>query len=67
MKVAFNFVDKEILRELIVCDKKLKLLTLKERRERQDLIIMFKATRGLETLDSEDFLIRDFGRTRGHM
>ena len=46
--------------------KRLRLTTLKERRERGDLITMYKLVHGLEKLDREDLITRDEGRTRGH-
>ena len=42
------------------------LTTLKKRRERGDMIMMFKCVRGIERVDRANFLVRDEGRTRGH-
>ena len=42
------------------------LTTLEKRRERGDMIMMYKCTRGLEKVDRENFIVRDDGRTRGH-
>lgn len=44
----------------------LKLTTLEKRRERGDMIMMYKCTREIEKIDRENFIIRDEGRTRGH-
>ena len=112
MRVAFNYMDEEMLRELIVSMirprmeyaavvwsphlkkhinkiervqrmatkmipelreltyeerlEKLQLPTLHERRERGDLIAMFRNVKGLEKLDRQDLFEQDDGRTRGH-
>ena len=42
------------------------LQTLEARRERGDMIMMYKCVRGIEKIDREDFIVRDDGRTRGH-
>ena len=39
--------------------KKQKLQPLGERRERGDLIMMFKVIRGMENVDTEDIIIRE--------
>ena len=46
--------------------KKLGLPTLRERRERGDMIMMFRCVKGFERIDKVDFVTRDEGRTRGH-
>lgn len=45
---------------------KAKLTTLEEKREREDLLMMFKGVRGIERVDKDDLLIRGDGKTRGH-
>lgn len=42
------------------------LTTLEKRRERGDMIMLYKCTRGIERIDRENFIVRDEGRTRGH-
>ena len=56
------------LRELTYEERlmRLELPTLRDRRERGDMIMMYKCVRGLERIDKEDFIERDVGRTRGH-
>ena len=44
----------------------LNLQTLKERRERGDLIAVFRAMKGLEKVDREDLFVWDRSATRGH-
>lgn len=44
----------------------LKLLTLKEKRERGDSIMMFKTIRGLEKVDREDLQMKDDRRAGGY-
>lgn len=46
--------------------EKLNLPSLKERRERGDMIMMYKCTLGLVKLDKDDIITRDTGITRGH-
>ncbi len=46
--------------------ERLNLPTLKERRERGDMIMMFRCVKGFEKVDKVDFVIKDEGRTRGH-
>ena len=46
--------------------EKLGLPTLKKRRERGDMIMMYRCTRGTERIDKVDFIERDNGSTRGH-
>ena len=45
----------------------MRLPTLKERRDIGDLITMYKLVHGLEKLDREDLVVRDKGKTRGHI
>ena len=112
IKVAFNYLDEEMLRKLIVSKirprleyaavvwsphlKKhivklervqrkatklipslrnlpyeerlnmLKLPSLEQRRERGDLITMYKGVKGIERVDREDLFRTETGRTRGH-
>ena len=50
-------------------EKRLKyarLTTLETRRERADMLEVYKILNGLEGLKEEDFFIRDNGRGRGH-
>ena len=42
------------------------LTTLEKRRERGDMIMMYKCVRGIERVDRDEFVVRDEGRTRGH-
>ena len=42
------------------------LTSLEKRRERGDMITMYKCTREVERVDRENFVERDEGRTRGH-
>ena len=44
----------------------LDLTTLEQRRERGDLITVYRVMKGLEELDREDLLIWDTTETRGH-
>ena len=46
--------------------KKMGLPTLEARRERGDMIMMYRCVRGFEKIDRDDFITRDDGRTRGH-
>ena len=46
--------------------ERLGLPTLEDRRERGDMIMMYRCVRGLENIDKEDMIIRDTGITRGH-
>ncbi len=46
--------------------ERLGLPTLKERRERGDMITMFKCVKKFENIDIENFVEKDDGRTRGH-
>ena len=46
--------------------ERLDLPTLERRRQRGDLIQMFKLVKDLEKVDRKDLLRRDEGRTRGH-
>ena len=43
---------------------RLRLPSLQERRERGDLIMMYKIVNGKEKTDKEDIIIRDKGKTR---
>ena len=56
------------LRELTYEERmqRLGLTTLRERRERGDMITMYKCVRGIERVDKGDFIRRDEGITRGH-
>lgn len=65
-KVATKMIPE--LRQLTYEERleKLNLPTLRERRERGDVIMMYKCVRGLERIDKDDFIERDTGRTRGH-
>ena len=42
------------------------LTTLKTRRERADLLEMYKILNGLERVNEKDFFIRDNRKSRGH-
>ena len=44
----------------------LNLTSLEDRRERGDMITLYKCVTGLERVDKENFVVRDQGRTRGH-
>ena len=46
--------------------ERLRLPTLSRRRQRGDMIEMFKIVKGMEKLDREDLISRDEGITRGH-
>ena len=46
--------------------ERLNLPTLEKRRERGDMIMMYKCVMGMEMIDKENFIERDDGRTRGH-
>ncbi len=42
------------------------LTTLERRRERRDLIALYRIQEGLEKLDREDLVVRDGSETRGN-
>ena len=46
--------------------KKLKLPTLQQRRERGDLIAIYRALKGKDKVDKDDLFVRDSRDTRGH-
>ena len=46
--------------------KRLEITTLEERRERGDLINVYRMVNGMEDVDEEDFLPLDTRSTRGH-
>lgn len=46
--------------------ERLKLPSLEQRRERGDMITMYKCVRGIEKIDKEGFIEINNGRTRGH-
>ena len=46
--------------------EKLDLPSLRDRRERADMIMLYKCVKGLERIDKDNFIVRDEGRTRGH-
>ncbi len=46
--------------------ERLDLTTLERRRERGDLIVMYRLQEGLENLDREDLVVHDDGGTRGN-
>ena len=45
---------------------RLKLPTLEKRREREDLITVYRASKSLENIDREDLFVWDNRTTRGH-
>ncbi len=46
--------------------ERLDLTTLERRRERGDLIMMYRLQEGFENLDKEDLMVHDDGGTRGN-
>ncbi len=58
----------ELLRDYTYKERleRLDLTTLERRRERGDLIMMYKLQEGLENLDREDLMVRDDSGTRGN-
>ncbi len=46
--------------------ERLDLTTLERRRERGDLIMMYRLQEGFENLDREDLMVRDDSGTRGN-
>ncbi len=47
-------------------DKKLQLPTLTERRERGDMIMLYKCAKGIEKIDVNEYAIPNQSSLRGH-
>ena len=61
-KLAPSLMDKSYEERL----SKLNLTTLEQRRERGDLIAVYRVMKGMEELDRDDLIIWDTRDTRGH-